>query len=535
MQPMQDNVAISATDLEREVHALMHSGKLREAAAACDRLNHQFPDQVSGWFTASQLALQVNEPQIAVRAIDRALALSPGQPELLLQKVTCLGAADAVGEARVLAERLGGHLFANSNHASACGLAMSRLGLHEMAKAQFARAVDLEPGNSGHYYNLATTLRFLGELDAAAASLNRAIELNPDDAEAHYLRSGLRTQSTEQNHIEELNAAIERATDDRGRVRLGFTLAKEYEDIGENGKSFTSLSQAAALRRNGMQYQPERELETMQSIRDTFDADRLSQGGGHTNAAPIFVIGMPRTGTTLVDRILDSHSVVTSAGELQAFSIELQKQCQQLFESPPQSPSELVRMSAQIDFEALGEAYINATRGVAGDGAHFVDKLPFNFLYAGLIHLALPKAKIVLLQRDPMDTCYAVYKTLFDAAYPFSYDLEELANYFVAYHQLVEHWFECLPGRIHTVRYEELVSDSQPVIENLLDYCGLSYEESCLRFYENREASTTASASQVRSAMHTRSIGNWKNYTQQLQTIYDILAQAGVIDANETQ
>ena len=532
MQSMQDNAATSAADLEKEVQALMQSGKLREAAAACDRLNHQFPDLISGWFTASQLAIQVNEPQIAVRAIDRALALSPGQPELLLQKVTCLGAAGELAEARKLAERLSEHDFAEANHASGCGLAMSRLGLHDMAREQFVHAVALEPDNPGHHYNLATTLRFLGELTEAAASLDRTIELDPDDAEAHYLRSGLVTQSDDHNHVDALSAALEQAQGDRSRVRLGFALAKEFEDLGEYEKSFDVLSQAAALRRQGMQYRPERELDTMHAILGTFDAEKVRQGGGHTNAAPIFVIGMPRTGTTLVDRILSSHSVVTSAGELQNFSIELQKQCQQIFDTPPHSPSDLVRMSAKIDFEALGEAYISATRGVAGESAHFVDKLPFNFLYAGLIHLALPKAKIVLLQRDPMDTCYAVYKTLFEAAYPFSYDLEELANYFVAYHRLVEHWLECLPDRIHIVRYEELVSDSRPVIEALLDYCGLSFEDACIRFYENREASTTASASQVRSEMHTRSVGNWKNYKQQLQPVYDILSVAGAIDEN---
>ena len=125
-----------------------------------------------------------------------------------------------------------------------------------------------------------------------------------------------------------------------------------------------------------------------------------------------------------------------------------------------------------------------------------------------------------------------IYKQLFVDAYPFSYDLVELANYFVAYHRLVEHWLECLPERIHVVRYEELVSDPQPVVENLLGYCGLSFEDTCLRFYENREASTTASASQVRSEMHTRSVGNWKNFEQQLQPVYKILSNAGMIDEN---
>ena len=532
MHAMQDNAATTAPGLEREVQGLMQAGKLQEAAIVCDRMNHQFPDHVSGWFTASQLAMQVNEPRIAVRAIDRALTLSPGQPELLLQKVTCLGAAGDLDQARQLAERLGEHTFEHARHASACGLAMTRLGLHQQANAQFEHAVQQEPESAAHRYNLATTLRFLGDLDEAGECLDRTIELDPDDADAYYLRSALRTQSADHNHVDALRAALDRAGDDRDRVRLSFALAKEYEDLQDYADSFEALSQGASLRRKGMQYRPERELETMRSIRETFDTKTLSGGGGHINATPIFVIGMPRTGTTIVDRILSSHSVVTSAGELQSFSVELQKQCIQQFDSPPQSPTGLVEASAKIDFEALGEAYINSTRGVAGNGAHFVDKLPFNFLYAGLIHLALPKAKIVLLQREPMDTCYAVYKTLFEAAYPFSYDLEELANYYVAYHELVQHWLACIPQSIHVVRYEELVSESRPVIESLLDYCGLSFEDACLRFYENREASTTASASQVRSELHTGSVGKWLNYERQLKPVHDILSNAGVIDAN---
>jgi tetratricopeptide (TPR) repeat protein len=529
---MQDTTATTAAGLEHEVRTLMQKGSFTEAAAACDRLNHQFPDYISGWFTASQLALRVNEPQIAVRAIDRALTLSPGQPELLLQKVTCLGASGDLTAARDLAERLGEHRFASARHASACGLAMTQLGLHELAGRQFEQAAELEPDHAGHQFNLAATLRFLARFEEAEDALDRAIEREPDDTEAYYLRSGLRRQTSERNHIDELRQAVDRVGEDPKAVQLGYALAKECEDVGEYAASFEALSTAASLRRRHMQYRPERELETITAILETFDVELLAQGGGHVNAAPIFVVGMPRTGTSLIDRILGNHSVVTSAGELQNFSVELQKQCRQVASVPPESPADLVRVSAAIDFEALGEAYTSSTRGVAGDTAHFVDKLPFNFLYAGLIHLALPKAKIILLLRDPMDTCYAVYKTLFKAAYPFSYDLEELANYYVEFDRLVQHWLDCMPDRIHVVRYEELVSDPRPVIEGLLEHCGLSWEDACLNFHENPDAATTASAAQVRKPIHARSVGLWKHYEQQLKPVHDILSTAGVLDAN---
>jgi hypothetical protein len=250
------------------------------------------------------------------------------------------------------------------------------------------------------------------------------------------------------------------------------------------------------------------------------------QVAGHVNAEPIFVIGMPRTGTTLLERILSSHSVVHPAGELQTFSVELAKHCKRVEGEAPSRAEDLVVRSALIDFTALGEDYIAGTRPGTGQTAHFVDKLPLNFLYAGLIHLALPKAKIVLLERDPMDTCYAIYKTLFEGIYPFSYDLEELANYFAAYRQLIDHWQSVMPGVMHVVKYEELVTDPEPVVDDLLSYCSLSYEEACRRFYENRNVSTTASAVAVREDLFQSSIGLWRNYEEQLKPVTEILGES---------
>ena len=196
---------------------------------------------------------------------------------------------------------------------------------------------------------------------------------------------------------------------------------------------------------------------------------------------------------------------------------------------PSASRDELVRKSASIDIRALGDAYIESTRPFTGRTPRFIDKLPLNFLYVGLIRLALPNAKIISLRRHPLDTCYAVYKQLFIAAYPFSYDLEELARYYAAYDRLIRHWSDVLPDAVHTVTYEQLVDDFEPEVRRLLSHCGLDFEDACLRFYENRDASTTASTTQVRQPIYRSSIGKWRQYEKQLQPLVLALREQGVV------
>ena len=524
MHAMQDEAVAKAAIIEREVHDLIRAGKLNEAVEACKRLNHEYPAHISGWFTASRLALKVNEPQIALRAIEQALVLSPGQPELLLQRLVCLGVLDDLGQARQLGEALGPHPFPDAARSATAGAALSRVGLYELANDHFERAAELEPGIAGNHYNLATTLRALGRTEEAEQRLDRALEIDPGDSQAHILRSGLRTQTADSNHISELSDAILHATTDPDRVHLGFALAKEWEDLGEYENAFHALSGAAKLRRAAQPYDPRSELDMMRRIRDVFDADTLSQENGHVNAAPIFIVGLPCTGTSLVDDILGAHPVVTSAGELRNFALELQKLCQDAG-SQPLTPTDLVDAAGQVDFEALGEAYIESTRSAAGEAAHFVDKMSTNFLYCGLIHLALPKAKIVLLQRDPMDTCFAQYRTLFDGGYSYSYDLDELAHYVVEYRRLAGHWIECLGEGIHIVRYEDLVSEHRSVVERLLDYCGLTHDAACFDVHRQMVSGDRASASLSSPS------GRWLNYEDQLRPLTDILTAAGVIES----
>lgn len=527
---MTETIPTSAAQMEKKIWQLMKAGKLEQAAAACDQLNQAFPDYGPGWNTSSRLAISLNEPVIALQAVQRALLLSPGKPEWLLQKMASLAVYGDLNAAAIIADEIAEHEFATAYHASTCAVTMNRLQRYADAERHNLRAVELNPNNPNYRFNLATAQRFLGKIDAATESLNRAIELNPLDCESQLLRSGFRTYSKSDNNIDSLLSALQKvAPEHPGRVQLCYALAKEFDDLQRYDESFERLQQGASERRSKLSYKPDQDLHAMQTIREQFSADVFSSPvAGFVNAEPIFVIGMPRAGTALVERVLNNHSVVRTVGEPQSFGVELVSQCERVLASTPKDIEELMCAATRIDFAALGEAYHNSAKPLSGEYAHFVDRLPVNFMYAGLIHLALPKAKIILVERDPMDNCYTAFKTLFPGAYPYSYDMDELANYFVAYSQLMEHWQAIMPDVIFKVRYEDLVTRPKPTTEDLLEHCDLSFEQACLDFYSDSEDATTASAVQLRHELRAKSIGHWRNYSDQLQPVAQILRKGGV-------
>jgi hypothetical protein len=262
----------------------------------------------------------------------------------------------------------------------------------------------------------------------------------------------------------------------------------------------------------------------MAEIRCVFDAASLARPAASCGRpGPIFVLGLPRSGTTLVDRILSSHEAVESLGEINDFALSLMRLAGQAG-----GKGELIRRSAGLDPHALGEAYLDSIAGYGATRALTIDKTPVNFLYIGLILRALPQAKIVHLRRHPMASGYALYKTLFRMGCPFSYDLSDLAAYQAAYLQLMDHWRTVAPGRILDVDYESLVSDQEAVSRRIIAHCELDWRDECLRFHENASPAATASAAQVRRPLYASSIDQWRRYRRQLQPLADGLAACGV-------
>jgi tetratricopeptide (TPR) repeat protein len=395
--------------------------------------------------------------------------------------------------------------------------------------AAFDRAVALAPGNAHFIFNRATVYRFLGRLEEAEADYDRVIALKGTDYEAYQNRSELRTQAADRNHIAELEAVIAKGIADwTGYVQIQYALAKENEDLGRYEASFEHLRQGAARRREHMRYDVATDVATVDWIIDAFPAAVPAAPSTRSVDAPIFILGLPRSGTTLVDRILGSHSAVYSAGELNDFALCMVEAVRRLTGVAQLPRRELVAASAGLDFEAVGRDYLKRARPTAAAGRHFTDKMPLNYLYCGLIRRALPQAKIVHLTRRPMAACYAMYKTLFKDGYPFSYDLSEIGRYYIAYRRLMDHWQAMLPGAIHTVSYEALVADQLGETRRLLDFCGLEWQDACGEFHRNSAAATTASAVQVRRPIYDSSVAQWRHYAAQLAPLREQLRAAGI-------
>ena len=368
----------------------------------------------------------------------------------------------------------------------------------------------------------------MGAIDEAESTFERVLGLNPDDWDAHLAIATLRTQTPKRNHLDRLRAALARAdSKPPAQVKLHYALAREYEDVGDHATAFDHLSQGASLRRRHSNYQVESDIGAMASIRETFSKELLSNASdGCDNAEPIFILGLPRTGSTLCETILGSHSDVQSCGELQQFAVELVQLARR--KNMGQSKQDLIRHSTTLPMATLGQRYIDSTRPLTGSHPHFIDKMPLNFLYVGLISMALPNARIVHLQRDPMDACYAIYKTYFQQTYPYSYDLGDLGRYYLAYRELMAHWDKVLPGRVMHVRYEELVANTEQTTRVLLEHCNLMWQPQCLDRERTQLPTATASAAQVRQPVSGGSVGKWRHYQAQLAPLSNLLAGAGI-------
>jgi tetratricopeptide (TPR) repeat protein len=519
-----------ALKLEAHIWALIEKKNFKQAIAQCQEMNRQFPGFASGWRTASQIALNMNRPDVALRSIQKAIDLEPDSIDWQIHKALCLAQLRQTAQLDELVTRILRLKLNSVYHYSTLAMLLTQLERREEAVEFYRRSGELQPGNSQNFYNIAVLQRSLGRIDEAETNLNKAIRLNPKDFEAYKVRSELRTQTPEKNHVRALEKILKRGVEDpRAKAHFCYALAKELEDLEEFDKSFQFLKIGADTRRSYMQYNIETDLNTMDAIRRSYRSE-LFDGDitGSENDEAIFILGMPRTGTTLCERILASHSDVFAAGELSNFTNMMMQQASGLVENKKISREELVTLTTQLNFAQLGSDYIGSTRPSTGHTLRFIDKLPLNYLYTGLIHLALPNAKIINLRRHPLDTCYAIYKQLFVDGYPFSYQLEELGRYYIAYHRLMAHWNKVMPGKIHTLNYEELVADTEGESRRLLEFCGLDWQEECLKFYESKAASTTASAAQIRKPVYKSSVAKWAHYQEQLEPLVNLLRNEGI-------
>jgi tetratricopeptide (TPR) repeat protein len=511
-----------------EIRRLLAREELDGARRRLDTLLQSAPLEPRSWLLAAQLALRLRQSTAAIAYLRRALACGSREPAILIELAQLFLRLGKRREALAASCLTADLPPSRPEHFDAVGTLLTHVGEPVRGIAMFGRAVAAVPGNAGFLYNLAMAQRMVGDFSASERKLDVVISLRPEDGEAQYARSVLRKQTPEHNHVAELERIVAQRPNTPGSTAAEFALAKELEDIGEHARSYAHLQAACFRHRARRQYNVAEDVAVLDDLRHAHTAAALERltSGFHSEEC-IFIVGLPRSGTTLVERILSAHELVYGAGELDAFPSEVIEAVNKRVGAPV-GKREFVLRALDVDFECLGRAYVEETRPRTGRTPKFTDKLPSNYLYAGLIRAALPRAKFILVRRHPMDNCYAMYKTLFASAYPFSYDLQDLARYYVAWDQLMRHWQSVLGTAWLEVHYEDLIANQEGVSRELIAHCGLQWDRRCLQFHASAEAVTTASDTQVRQPLYADSVGKWRAYEAQLAGLARELTARGI-------
>ncbi len=404
------------------------------------------------------------------------------------------------------------------------GNALKDLGKLDEAVASYNKALAIKPDYAEAYSNLGNALQSLGKLDDAVASYHKALAIKPDYAEAHrhlarvkkYSENDEDIRSMEQNYANlEIN--------DEQRMHLAFGLGKAFEDLQQYEKAFDFFVEGNTLRRKAYRYSVDDDAVFFNKIKKALNTSFFAKHqhtGYKGERPPIFILGMPRSGTTLVEQILASHPQVHGAGELETLR---QIILNDFDKGNGVDFPESTKQADGADFECAGIKYTRDSRKRSLDSQFVTDKMPDNFKYIGLIKLMLPDAKVIHCRRDPADTCLSIFKNYFIKQHKYSHDLRELGRYYNLYRDLMEHWHSVIPGFIHDIQYENMVTDQVGQTRALLKYCGLEWNDACLEFHKTDRPVATASAAQVRRPIYNSSVQLWKKYEKQLSPLLEIL------------
>lgn len=483
-----------------------------------------------GYFLIGLVEKASRRPNKAIQAFKRSIALNEKRYDSAIELASQYSVARENSEAYKI---LGEYEEALSNspmYLDLAGTIYTEIGMPGKAWPLYNKANKLQPDIDLFQANLAACGVYLGKIDEARIIYNKLLKKFPMHQRNHYHLARL-DKAKNLSHLNRMKKTLNESnlTDDKN-IFMYFAIAKELEDLEKWSESFEYYKKGGDAVCSVAKYDISKDIELIDTIIEVCNHDWLLEKQSVqtpvSDKTPIFIVGLPRTGTTLTERIISSHSQVQSIGETQFLQMNLRKVSG--IESVENMNSEMIEALAKMDMSVVAKGYIDSIAYRLGSEPFFIDKLPFNFLFVGFIAKAWPNAKIIHLGRNPMDACFAMFKQIFTWAYKFSYSLEDLGKYYVAYSRLRKHWEELLGDRLIDVKYEPLVSDTENKIRLLLERLELNFEDSCLNFNENTSPSTTASSVQVREKTHNRSIDKWKNYSEELEGLRKHLVDAGI-------
>lgn len=505
-----NNLACVLSELGRFESSLDHARR----AVARD------PGQLGAYVYAAIAEANLDRKDAALAWLDAALATSPTSVRVMIERAELLRVLDRAEEGLEICRQAIELEPDNAKAHNSLGLLHQTLGCDEEALAAFDHAIRLTPQPARAYANKAIVLLELGRREAALASLDLALAADPALAAAWFIRSDLKTFTPADPDITAMEHILAQGPQPQHeRTLLHFALGKAYLDTRDAAKAFGHLGRGGRLKRATLAYDAERAREQMAAIADAFPAELFarSRGAGDSSQTPIFIVGIPRSGGTLIEQILASHPQIQAGGEAR----HIEALIGQLGEAYPGGVSAL----PHDRIAALGSDYLAMAAPRPG-AARITDKAANHFLHLGLIHLALPGARIIHCRRDPIDTCLSCYSKLFASGQEFSYDLAELGGYHRLYAGLMDHWRKTLAAdRFIEVDYEAVVDDLEAQARRMIAFCGLDWDDACLRFYETDRPIRTASLNHVRKTLYRTSLGRWTSFRDQLGPLLAALGE----------
>jgi tetratricopeptide (TPR) repeat protein len=506
------------TELPRPLVAVMDliaQGKILKAEDFCRQFLLKVPHHVEAMRLLADIGVRLGVLDDAEKLLEAAVRLEPANVRARIDYVQTLRKrqkfARALDEARQLLEMSGDNPQFQSMYAVEC----MQTGDYDRALKFFDKVLDTLPGDPVTLTSKGHAYKTRGDYEPAVAAYRAAIESSPQHGDAWYSLSNLKVYSFDDDEIHRMLAQEQNSNlSHADRVHLSFALGKAYEDRKEFDRSFHYYERGNRLKKAQSRYDAKRISEDLRAQRDVCTADFFAEraGTGYPAPDPVFVVGLPRAGSTLLEQILSSHSQVDGTMELpNILSLSQQLRRRRGKDGTAAYPAVLTELDTG-ELQEFGRQYIEDTRIHRAGAPFFVDKMPNNFRHIGLIHLILPNAKIIDARRHPMACCFSGYKQLFAEGQEFTYDLGDAGRYYRDYVELMDHWNRVLPGQVLKVQYENVVADLENQVQRILDYCELDFEAGCVDYHRTERSVRTPSSEQVRQPIFTSGLDYWRNY-----------------------
>jgi tetratricopeptide (TPR) repeat protein len=487
------------------------------------------PDSAIAFNNLGTAFKDLGNPEAAIECYRKAIGINPAYAEAYGNLGNVLHESGrferAIESCRRALELNPAYAEAHNN----LGNILKDIGQHEGALASFRKALAIDPKCDKAILGESQLFMINGEMGLAEETIKRALELKPDNLEARFLLAQARKTQAQDENLTALMAAEEAVRNNllalpyRKVVSLHFALGKSFDDLGDHDRAFPHFIEGNKLKRATLEYDAAQMTHRFDETIRIFDRDTIERlrGGINLSGVPIFVLGMPRSGTTLVEQIIASHPEVHGAGEL----LDMPSIAQREVSGTTGFPDNILALDSAI-LSKWGDDYVASLRKHSPDARRITDKMPNNFWFIGLIHVMLPNAKIIHVNRNPVDTCLSCFTKLFTGILNQTYDLSELGRYYVDYDRLMKHWRSVLPAGVFLdVQYEDIVADQETEARRIIDFCDLEWNDACIDFHKHNRQVSTASVMQVRQPIYKTSVERWRHYEKFLDPLLDALGE----------